>query len=70
MIKDLPGWRRRAWELLTGDDGQDLIEYALLTGLIAVAGALVFPVFRTKMAAAYQAWNSGAQALWEPPPPM
>ena len=70
MITAQPTWRRRTRELLAGEEGQDLIEYALLTGLIAVAGALVFPVFRDKMAAAYQAWNSGAQALWEPPPPM
>jgi hypothetical protein len=56
--------------LLAGDAGQDLIEYALLTGLIAVAGALLFPTIRTQMAAAYQAWNTGAQAIWEPPAPM
>jgi len=55
--------------LFTEQDGQDLIEYALLTGLIAVGGALVFPSIRTKMAAAYQSWLTGAQDLWEPPAP-
>jgi Flp pilus assembly pilin Flp len=60
---------RLAWQLVAHDDGQDLIEYALLTGLIAVGGALVFPSIRDKMAAAYQAWLNGAQAIWEPPPP-
>jgi Flp pilus assembly pilin Flp len=55
--------------LLADDDGQDLIEYALLTGLIAIAGVLVFPTIRTKMAAAYAGWNTGAQAIAEPPPP-
>jgi hypothetical protein len=63
-------WHERARELLFGDDGQDLIEYALLTGLIAVAGALIFPAFRTRMGEAYQAWNTGIQDLWVPPPPM
>ena len=55
--------------LLEERDGQDLIEYALLTGIIAVGGALVFPSVRTKMGAAYQAWLSGGQAIWEAPPP-
>jgi Flp pilus assembly pilin Flp len=55
--------------LLRDDDGQDLIEYALLTGLIAVGGAIVFPAFREQMANAYEAWNADTQALWQPPPP-
>jgi len=55
--------------MMVRSDGQDLIEYALLTGIIAVGGALVFPSIRDKMGAAYQAWLNGAQALWEPPPP-
>jgi hypothetical protein len=55
--------------LLVEDDGQDLIEYALLTSIIAVAGALVFPAFKVKMASAYASWNSNVQAIWEPPPP-
>ena len=62
--------QRGAIRLLVDDDGQDLIEYALLTGIIAVAGALVFPTIRTKMAAAYAAWNTNAQAIWAPPPPL
>jgi len=52
--------------LWSEQDGQDLIEYALLTALIAVGGALVFPSIRTKMGAAYQSWLSGALDLWEP----
>ena len=60
---------RLAHRLLTETAGQDLIEYALLTGIIAVAAAAVFPGIRTKMAAAYQAWLTGAQDLWEPAPP-
>jgi Flp pilus assembly pilin Flp len=55
--------------LFASTDGQDLIEYALLTGIIAVGGALVFPTVRDKMGAAYQAWLSGAQDIWEPAPP-
>jgi hypothetical protein len=56
--------------LLVEDRGQDLVEYALLTGIIAVAGAVLFPTIRSKMAAAYAAWNTNAQSIWEPPPPL
>ena len=47
--------------------GQDLIEYALLTGIIAIAGILLFPTIQSKMAGAYQDWNDNAQAIWEHP---
>jgi Flp pilus assembly pilin Flp len=56
--------------LVRAKSGQDLIEYALLTGIIAIAGILVFPTIQTKMAATYQAWNDGAQAAWQPDPPL
>lgn len=50
---------------------QDLIEYALLTGIIAIAGILVFPTIQAKMADAYQAWNENAQGyMGQPPPPL
>ena len=56
--------------LLSDEHGQDLVEYALLTGLIAVAGMLLFPAIQSSMADAYQDWNDNAQAIWEPPPPL
>ena len=69
----MTSWSRRAarvlGRLLGQDDGQDLIEYALLTGIIAIAGILVFPTIQSKMADAYQDWNDNAQAIWEAPPP-
>jgi len=34
---------------LRDDRGQDLIEYGLLASIIAVAGALLFPVIADKM---------------------
>lgn len=69
----IKGCRRAAHllvRLLGQDAGQDLIEYALLTGIIAIAGILVFPTIQIKMADAYQDWNDNAQAIWEAPPPM
>jgi Flp pilus assembly pilin Flp len=57
-------------QLVHDNDGQDLIEYALLTGIIAIAGILVFPTIQIKMADAYRDWNDNAQAIWETPPPL
>lgn len=48
------------------DRGQDLIEYALLTGAIGTVGMLLYPVIAGKMGAAYVGWQAAAQALWEP----
>ena len=62
--------RRLGHQLVEAEDGQDLIEYALLTGIIAIVGILVFPTIQSKMADAYQDWNDNAQAIWRPPPPL
>jgi Flp pilus assembly pilin Flp len=61
--------RRRAVRLVRDERGQDLIEYALLTGIVAIGWVLVGSPLATRMATAYQTWNSQAQSLWIPPPP-
>ena len=48
------------------EEGQDLVEYALLSGIVGVAGILVFPVIVDKMGTAYANWQTGAQNAWEP----
>ena len=60
---------RLVGRLCREDDGQDLIEYVLLTGIIAIAGVLIFPAMQEAMVSTYQNWNSNAQAIWVPPPP-
>jgi len=55
--------------LVIDDRGQDLVEYALLSGIVGVAGILVFPVIVDKMGTAYASWQTGAQNAWEPCPP-
>ena len=62
--------RRLGQKLSKAEDGQDLIEYSLLTGIIAIVGILVFPTIQSKMADAYRDWNDNAQAIWETPPPL
>jgi Flp pilus assembly pilin Flp len=60
---------RAILHLVVDDSGQDLVEYALLSGIITLAGVLLFPVVVGKMGAAYSSWQSGAQTVWEPCPP-
>ena len=68
--RSLASARRLGQKLSQDEDGQDLIEYALLTSIIAIAGILVFPTIQSKMADAYHDWNDNAQAIWETPPPL
>jgi Flp pilus assembly pilin Flp len=60
---------RRAVTLIADDSGQDLVEYALLAGLIGVVGAAILPAIAEQMGVAYNSWLSGAEAIWEPPAP-
>jgi Flp pilus assembly pilin Flp len=61
----------RAIRSLVGDGaGQDLIEYALLTGLVTVAFVTAFSIAQGQMATTYQNWISDALDLWVPPPPL
>jgi Flp pilus assembly pilin Flp len=62
--------RALARDLLRGDDGQDLIEYALLTGMVTVGFATVFSIAQGQLATAYQTWMSQTNDLWVPPPPL
>lgn len=51
------------------DDGQDLIEYALLTAVIGLSSVAVYDLFSNALRAAYGAWDTGINGLWEPPNP-
>jgi Flp pilus assembly pilin Flp len=52
------------------DAGQDLIEYALLTGAIGFAGAVAFDLLGGVISQAYTGWDTGVNGLWEVPPPQ
>jgi len=54
--------------LFNDDAGQDLVEYALLTGLVVLAAAIALPA-ASALGDAYETWNQNIQDLWEPPPP-
>jgi Flp pilus assembly pilin Flp len=51
---------------LADDEGQDLIEYALLSGLVGAVGLAVYPEIMSRMSAAYVDWMTDTQAAWQP----
>jgi Flp pilus assembly pilin Flp len=52
------------------EEGDDLVEYAILTAMIGLAGYLVFPALLSTMGVAYGNWDSKQQDIWEPCPPL
>jgi Flp pilus assembly pilin Flp len=62
----LPDLLERA---LRDDAGQDTVEYALLAMIFGVAGALVFPVLRDAVAAAFVGSTEAAYEIWVPSDP-
>jgi Flp pilus assembly pilin Flp len=55
--------------LVRETDGQDLIEYAMLTAFIGFAGAAAWNVMQTNLGNAYTSWIAAVWNLWEPPDP-
>lgn len=55
--------------LLRDECGQDLIEYALLTAAVGVAGIATWPTIAESIGRTYRALNQNTQALWAPPSP-
>ncbi len=55
--------------LIRDDDGQDLIEYALLTAGVGLAGLAAWPAITAAIGSTYQSFDAGSQGLWEVPSP-
>jgi Flp pilus assembly pilin Flp len=62
-------WREVLRQFGTGESGQDMVEYALLTAFIGLAGAAAFSLLAGAIGLAYGSWDSGSQGLWVPPDP-
>jgi len=58
-----------ARSLAADESGQDLVEYALLTGFFGLAAVAGFDAIEAAIGTAYALWDGNAQALWEPPDP-
>ena len=55
--------------LIADDEGQDLIEYVLLTATVAVAAVLGIAALGGAINSVYRAWDTRTQDLWEPQAP-
>ena len=49
------------------EDGQDLVEYALLTALIGLTGLAVWSTIVGLIGDRYTDYDTGVQGLWESP---
>lgn len=61
--------KRRIQQLLIEDDGQDLIEYALLCTFIGFASIAAIDLLGVTMNNTYESWDAGVKELWEVPDP-
>ncbi len=55
--------------LCCDEGGQDLVEYALLTTVIGLAGALAWTFVSQAIGGTYSSWVSGVDSLADPPTP-
>ena len=51
------------------DDGQDLVEYALIVVLVVLVSAAALGGLQTALHDAYVSWDCRNQSLWEMPAP-
>jgi Flp pilus assembly pilin Flp len=59
----------RLVRLIRDDDGQDLVEYAMLAGFFGLVALAGFTSLQNALASAYGRWDTGTQNLWTPPDP-
>jgi Flp pilus assembly pilin Flp len=65
------GWARYGLtRLILDTNGQDLVEYALLTTFIGFAGAAGWTAMQTALNSVYGSYISAAWQLWEPSDPV
>ena len=55
--------------LIRSEQGQDVIEYSLLTAGLGLAGIASWPAVTQAVSLAYQRLDGKTQKLWETPPP-
>jgi Flp pilus assembly pilin Flp len=55
--------------LLRDDDGQDVVEYALLTASLGLMGIATWPLIAAGVGAAYKNLDTKTQDIWEVPNP-
>lgn len=61
--------KRLLVHLIRDERGQDLVEYALLTSIVGLAGIAAFPIIEQAIATTFGSWNTATNNLWESPDP-
>ena len=56
---------KRLWR---EDEGQDLVEYGILAGMVITIGIVIFTTISTKMGTAYTIWGDQIETNWIPAP--
>jgi len=59
-------WTASVWSLAVGDEGQDLVEYALLSGIVGIAGVLVYPAILDGLQTLFNGTQAATQGIWQP----
>jgi Flp pilus assembly pilin Flp len=59
----------RLRQLLAQDEGQDVVEYALLTAFFGLCALAAWISLSTALGLSYTGTTTGVQGLWDPPPP-
>jgi len=60
---------RGFWTFLVDDDGQDLMEYVLLSAFIGLAGLAALNALGVSIGNFYGTTNSNVNGLWQSPTP-
>ena len=67
VLRHRATFARSLRRFLTDDTGQDLLEYAILTALVAVGSVALFSALALIMRQDYEnVWQQSAQDNWEP----
>jgi hypothetical protein len=56
--------------LLFDDSGDDLLEYALLSALVGIAGAVGLALMPGVINQVYTSWDTATQNIWTPADPI
>jgi len=59
---------RELMRFIVEEDGQDLIEYALLTMSIGLCAVAAFDIWKAAISGTYSSWNTSVNKLWDPEP--
>ena len=62
--------RRFVVSFIEDEQGQDLVEYAMLGGFVALATMAGLSAIQDSIAAGYLQWDTVEQDLWIPPEPV